>query len=66
MNAPKNVAELAIETLVANGIDQSYCLPGVQNDHFFDALYDRTDALRPIQSRHEQGAAYMAMGASKK
>ncbi|MEP0943010.1 MAG: thiamine pyrophosphate-dependent enzyme [Rhizobiaceae bacterium] len=64
MNTPKNVAELAIETLIANGIDQLYCLPGVQNDHFFDALYDRTDGLRPIQSRHEQGAAYMAMGAA--
>ena len=64
MNAPSNVAELTIETLIANGIDQLYCLPGVQNDHFFYALYDRTDALKPIQSRHEQGAAYMAMGAA--
>ncbi|NRB32268.1 MAG: hypothetical protein HRU27_16890 [Rhizobiaceae bacterium] len=64
MNAPSNVAELTIETLIANGIDQLYCLPGVQNDHFFDALYDRTDALKPIQSRHEQGAAYMALGAA--
>ena len=58
------VASLAVEALIANGIDQLYCLPGVQNDPFFDALYDRTDALKPVQTRHEQGAAYMALGAA--
>ena len=58
------VAQLAVEALIANGIDQLYCLPGIQNDHFFDALYDRTSALTPIHTRHEQGAAYMAMGAA--
>ena len=58
-----NVASVVVETLIANGIDQLYCLPGVQNDPFFDALYDRTDALAPVQTRHEQGAAYMATGA---
>ncbi len=35
----------------------------MQNDDFFDALVDATD-IRPIVSRHEQGAAYMANGAS--
>ena len=58
------VASLVVDTLIANGIDQLYCLPGVQNDPFFDALYDRTDALNPVQTRHEQGAAYMALGAA--
>ena len=61
---PRNVAELAVEFLIQNGIDNLYCLPGVQNDPFFDALYDRRDVLRPIQARHEQGAAYMALGAA--
>ncbi len=27
--------------LEVNGIDTIFCLPGVQNDPFFDALYDR-------------------------
>jgi acetolactate synthase-1/2/3 large subunit len=36
----------------------------VQNDDFFDVLVDATD-IRPIVARHEQGAAYMAMGASQ-
>ena len=58
------IAELAVETLVTNGITQLYCLPGVQNDHFFNALFDHTDAITPIQTRHEQGAAYMATGAA--
>ena len=58
------IADLVAETLIANGIDQLYCLPGVQNDGFFDALFDRTDRITPIQTRHEQGAAYMATGAA--
>ena len=59
-----DIATLAVKALIANGIDQLYCLPGVQNDPFFDALFDHTDMITPIQTRHEQGAAYMAMGAA--
>lgn len=58
------IADLVAEMLIANGLDQLYCLPGIQNDGFFDALFDRTDRITPIQTRHEQGAAYMAMGAA--
>ncbi|MCP5085816.1 MAG: TPP-binding protein [Rhodobacteraceae bacterium] len=67
---PKNsdnrptVANVVIDSLVANGIDQLYCLPGYQNDEFFDALYDKQDKLTPIHARHEQGAVYMALGAA--
>ncbi len=58
------VAGLVVDSLIANGIDQLYCLPGVQNDDFFDALYDRRNILNPVHTRHEQGAAYMALGAA--
>lgn len=58
------VARLLVETLIANGMTALYCVPGVQNDDFFDALHPRQNALRPIQARHEQGAAYMALGAA--
>ena len=58
------IASLTVQALIANGIDQLYCLPGVQNDHFFNALFDHTDMITPIQTRHEQGAAYMATGAA--
>ena len=59
-----NIATLTVKALIANGIDQLYCLPGVQNDNFFNALFDHTDMITPIQTRHEQGAAYMATGAA--
>ncbi|MFT5111117.1 MAG: acetolactate synthase-1/2/3 large subunit [Parasphingorhabdus sp.] len=59
----KTVASLVTETLIEAGFNQLYCLPGVQNDDFFDALYDRQTELAPIHTRHEQGAAYMALGA---
>ena len=39
------VAELVIRSLIKNKIDQLYCLPGVQNDPFFDTLYDYTDSI---------------------
>ena len=57
-------ASIVIERLLAHGIDTLFCLPGVQNDPFFDALYDRTNRIRPIHTRHEQGAAYLALGAA--
>jgi acetolactate synthase-1/2/3 large subunit len=58
------VADLVIDMLRRSNIDTLYCLPGVQNDLFFDALVDARD-IRPVVTRHEQGAAYMAMGAAQ-
>ncbi len=55
-------AQAVVSMLELNGIDTIFCLPGVQNDAFFDALYDRTNAIRPIHTRHEQACAYMALG----
>lgn len=56
--------EAAVATLAANGIDTVYCLPGVQNDYLFDALHGAQGRIRAIHTRHEQGAAYMALGAA--
>lgn len=58
------VADLVIDVLRRSNIDTLYCLPGVQNDLFFDALVDARD-IRPVVTRHEQGAAYLAMGAAQ-
>ncbi|HEY8093680.1 MAG TPA: thiamine pyrophosphate-dependent enzyme [Acidimicrobiales bacterium] len=58
------VADLVIDALRRAGIDTLFCLPGVQNDDFFDRLVDARD-IRPIVTRHEQGAAYMAVGAAQ-
>lgn len=53
-----------VDTLLANGLSTIYCVPGIQNDWFFNALYDVGDRARAIHARHEQGAAYMALGAA--
>jgi acetolactate synthase-1/2/3 large subunit len=61
---PRSTAEIVVDSLVGAGIDTLYCLPGVQNDPFFDVVWHRQKELKPIHARHEQGAAYMAMGAA--
>ena len=57
-------AEATVATLMAHGLDTLYALPGVHNDHLFDALFKAADRIRTVHSRHEQGAAYMALGAA--
>lgn len=50
--------------LIAHGIDTLYCLPGVQNDDFFNVLVDFPQ-IRPVVTRHEQACSYMAAGAAQ-
>src|SRR6185503_10499864 len=57
-------AEAIVAGLIAHGLDAIYALPGVQNDHLFDALFKAQDRIRTVHTRHEQGAAYMALGAA--
>ena len=51
-----------VASLIANGVDTLFALPGVQLDGAFDALYAERSAIRVIHPRHEQAAAYMADG----
>jgi acetolactate synthase-1/2/3 large subunit len=62
--ARMTTAEATVAALMAHGIDTVYGLPGIHNDPLFDAFYGVKDRLRLIHSRHEQGAAYMALGAA--
>src|SRR5579862_5269648 len=57
-------AEAVTQMLIVNGVDQVFALPGVQNDPLFAAFHDAQDRLKVIHTRHEQGAAYMALGAA--
>src|SRR5438270_5073671 len=57
-------AEAIVKGLTSHGLDTIYALPGVQNDHLFDALFKAQDRVSTIHTRHEQGAAYMALGAA--
>ncbi|MDE0813008.1 MAG: thiamine pyrophosphate-binding protein [Alphaproteobacteria bacterium] len=51
-----------VRTLTNHGVDTIFGLPGVQLDNTFDALYEARNTIRTIHTRHEQGAAYMALG----
>jgi acetolactate synthase-1/2/3 large subunit len=62
--ASMTTAEAAVEALIAHGLDAVYALPGVHNDVLFDALFKAADRIRTVHTRHEQGAAYMALGAA--
>jgi acetolactate synthase-1/2/3 large subunit len=57
-------AEATVAALIAHGLDTLYALPGVHNDALFDALFMAADRVRTVHTRHEQGAAYMALGAA--
>ena len=61
----RSIAQHILDGMRATGIRQLFCLPGVQNDPFFDAVVDARDWLEVIVTRHEQGCAYMAMGAAQ-
>ncbi len=56
--------DAVVRSIIAHGISSIYCLPGVQSDHLFNAMFDAGEALKVVHTRHEQGAAYMALGAA--
>ncbi|MFK5019606.1 thiamine pyrophosphate-binding protein, partial [Klebsiella pneumoniae] len=51
-----------VEALIANGVDTVYGLPGAQLYPLFDALQQRSDAIKTYGARHEQACGYMAFG----
>ena len=59
-----STGEATTAALIAHGLDTVYALPGVHNDHLFDAFHHAGERLRVVHTRHEQGAAYMALGAA--
>jgi acetolactate synthase I/II/III large subunit len=61
---PMTTGEAVVAALTAHGIGTIYALPGVHNDDFFDALARNSASIRTVHTRHEQGAAYMALGAA--
>jgi acetolactate synthase-1/2/3 large subunit len=49
-------------SLVAQGVNSVFALPGVQLDFALDALYEVREQVRVVHVRHEQASAYMADG----
>ncbi len=58
----KNCSELIIESLIDNGVEVLFGMPGAQTYDFFDALSRYSDKIKLVVPRHEQGAGYMAYG----
>jgi acetolactate synthase-1/2/3 large subunit len=54
--------EALVRSLIIEGIDTVFGLPGIQLDPMFNALHDAGNTISVINSRHEQGVAYMAFG----
>jgi acetolactate synthase-1/2/3 large subunit len=56
----RNGGEIIVEYLVRERVPYVFGLCGHGNVGLLDALYDRTDAIRTISTRHEQTAGHMA------
>jgi acetolactate synthase-1/2/3 large subunit len=56
--------EALTRELIRWGFRTIFALPGIQNDALFNAFFDHRDKLRVLHTRHEQGAAYLALGAA--
>ena len=61
----KQVSDLLVERMVEWGIDTIFGFPGDGVDGFFEALRTHQKKLRFIQVRHEEAAAFAAVGYAK-
>ena len=65
MSAQETTGEAMTRALIAHSIDTVFGIPGAHMYDFTDALYGVREKIRFINTRHEQGAAYMAYGYAK-
>ena len=61
----RTAAELLVDRLVDWGVNVIFGLPGDGINGIIEALRQRQDAIRFIQVRHEESAAFMACGYAK-
>lgn len=61
----KTVSDVIVERLIEWGVDTIFGLPGDGVDGFFEALRTHQDKLKFIQVRHEEAAAFAAVGYAK-
>jgi Thiamine pyrophosphate enzyme, N-terminal TPP binding domain len=59
-------ADVVVRGLAARGIRNLFCVPGVQNDDFFDALVTKGPEIRAIHTRRERAIAYIWRSAPRK
>ncbi|HLT77315.1 MAG TPA: thiamine pyrophosphate-dependent enzyme [Ferrovibrio sp.] len=58
----RNGADILVDSLIAWGVDTVFGLPGDGINGIMEALRQRQDKIRFIQVRHEESAAFMAVG----
>lgn len=51
-----------VQSLIREGVDTIFGIPGIQLDWAYDALHAERDRVRVVHTRHEQATAYMADG----
>lgn len=61
----KTAAEILIDTLIDWDVEVVFGLPGDGINGIMEALRTRQDAIRFVQVRHEESAAFMACGYAK-
>jgi acetolactate synthase-1/2/3 large subunit len=62
MTKMETTGQALARSLIENGIDTVFGIPGAHMYDFNDALYEKREEIRFIHTRHEQGAGYMAYG----
>ena len=61
-DAPITGGDAIVGSLIQNGVDTLFGLPGAQMYSLFDALHRQSHRITTYGARHEQGTAYMAFG----
>ncbi len=61
----KQVSDLIVERLIEWGVDTIFGFPGDGVDGFFESLRTHQDKLKFVQVRHEEAAAFAAVGYAK-
>ena len=65
MTSKETTGQAIARSLIENGVDTVFGIPGAHMYDFNDALYEKRNQIRFIHTRHEQGAGYMAYGYAK-
>ncbi len=60
-----STGQAVVRSLIRNGVDTVFGIPGVHTYGLMDALYEQRERIRFIVNRHEQGSGYMAYGYAK-
>jgi len=63
--AKPTAGDILVETLIDWGVDTIFGIPGDGINGVIEALRQRQDKIRFVQTRHEEAAAFMACGYAK-